>query len=143
MSYLRSSTLRSMRYNVAPRQIYGFGCLPLLLPCRREAHHMPGLQGTTACTTTTTTGTHEKEQTESLHMQASAGTHTNVPTAHQIRRRQRLSRLRRYVSSRLRMVTGTTEEKWTGEDDRVEEHSSRQRQTERKKDMPEHGGDGS
>ena len=48
-----------------------------------------------------------------------------------------------YVSSRLRMVTGTTEEKWTGEDDRVEEHSSRQRQTERKKDMPEHGGDGS
>ena len=55
MSYMRVGALRGMRYNVAPRKLCGFGYLPLLLTCRRQAHHMPGLH-------------HENEQTESLHV---------------------------------------------------------------------------
>ena len=65
-------------------KLYGSGYLPLLLLRRREAHHMPGLQERTAGATTTATEYHEKEQTAGLHVQASAGAHTNMPTAHQI-----------------------------------------------------------
>ena len=84
MSNMRSGAMRSMWCNVDPRKLYGSGYLPLLPLRRREAHHMPGLQERTACATTMATESHEKKQTESLHVQASAGTHKNMPTAHQI-----------------------------------------------------------
>ena len=67
-----------------------------------------------ACAATTATEFHEKEQTTGLHVQASVGTHTNMTAAHQIGRRLIISRLRRHVSSRLRLVEGTTEEKRLG-----------------------------
>ena len=108
MSNMRAGAMRSMRCYVAPRKLYGEGYLQILR--RREAHYVPGMQGTTACATTTATATHEKEQTSGLHMQASASTHTEVPNARQICRRQTISRLRCYDSSRLRLVHGTAEE---------------------------------
>ena len=43
-------------------------------------------------------------------MQASAATHTELPTLGKICRRQTISRLRCHVSRRLRLVTGTTKE---------------------------------
>ena len=76
---MRTGAMRSMHCYVVPWKLYGFGYHPLLLLRRREAHYMLGLQGTTARATTTATGTHEKEQTESLHVQASAGTHADMP----------------------------------------------------------------
>ena len=84
MSNMRSGAMRSMRCNVDPRKLYGSGYLPPLQLLRREAHHMPGLQERTAYATTTATESHEKEPTAGLHVQASAGTHTNMSTAHQI-----------------------------------------------------------
>ena len=80
MSRMRTGAMRSMRCCVAQKKIYGFGYIPLLLLRRREAHYMLGLQRTTACATTTFTETNEQEQAKSLHMQASARTHTEVPT---------------------------------------------------------------
>ena len=108
MSNMRAGTMRSMRCYVAPKKLYGEGYLRTLR--RREAHHVPGMQRTTACATTTATPAHEKEQTSGLHMQASESTHTEVPNARQICRRQSIPRLRRYDSSRLRLVHGTTKE---------------------------------
>ena len=80
---LRTGAMRSMRYYVVPRKLCGWGYSQLLQLRRREAHYMLGLQGTTAtCATTTATGTHEQEQATVLHMQASASTHTDMPTPH-------------------------------------------------------------
>ena len=84
MSNMRSGAMRSMRCDVDQRKLHGSGYIPLLQLLRREAHHMPGLQERTAGATTTATEYHEKEQTAGLHVQASAGAHTNMPTAHQI-----------------------------------------------------------
>ena len=76
---MRTGAMRSMRCYVDKRKLYGFGYLPLLR--RREAHYMPGLQGTTACEMTTATEPHEQEQKSGMQVQASARAHAELPTA--------------------------------------------------------------
>ena len=101
--------MQSMRCYIAKRELCRSGYMQLLQLSHREAHCMLGLQGTTATyATKTTTGTHGKEQAKVLHVQASAGTYTDMPTPQYLCLRQTISKQRCYVLRRLRFVHGTT-----------------------------------
>ena len=109
MSDMRGGAMRNMRCYVTTRTLCRCGYLQILR--RHETHYMSAMQGTSTTPTTAATETHAEEQPTSLHVQASAATHSELPTLGKICRRQTLSRLRRHVSSRFRLVPGTTEDK--------------------------------
>ena len=82
MSKLRSGEMRSMRCYARTRRLCTIGNFQVLRLHPNEAHYMLGLQGTAAtCAKEKTTGTHAKEQAKVLHVQASASTHTDMPTS--------------------------------------------------------------
>ena len=81
MSKLRSGEMRSMRCYARTRRLCILGYFQVLRLHPHAAQYMLGLQGTAAtCAKEKTTGTHAKEQAKVLHVQASASTHTDMPT---------------------------------------------------------------